>query len=259
MTPDPYQGNSGGPGDVNNPQSWNRYAYAIGDPVNGNDPIGLFTEGTEDDGSGYDDSPWGSPFYYYASPMQTTSQAYETALFSFFAPQGAGKAAQSQGVTVSSALQILSATYGAADRLFSSNCAGLFLSPANNTFANRQALAQQLESLDANGTIRQISSAASNQPPTVPAFTTGPGGLIYIVSGGAFFTGTINGNSLGGPFAGLPVAAFDQLILLHELLHWTGVAGPDNKNQTNTLANGDKVKGSQGISKEVLKDCFGNN
>ena len=37
MTPDPYQA-SGGPSD---PQSWNTYAYALGDPVNGNDPEGL--------------------------------------------------------------------------------------------------------------------------------------------------------------------------------------------------------------------------
>jgi RHS repeat-associated protein len=41
MTPDPYQGTSGGPGDPNNPQSWNRYAYVTGDPVNSFDPQGL--------------------------------------------------------------------------------------------------------------------------------------------------------------------------------------------------------------------------
>jgi len=41
MTPDPYQGTSGGPGDTNNPQSWNRYAYVLGDPMNWFDPEGL--------------------------------------------------------------------------------------------------------------------------------------------------------------------------------------------------------------------------
>jgi RHS repeat-associated protein len=40
MTPDQYQGTSGGPGDTNNPQSWNHYAYALGDPANRNDPTG---------------------------------------------------------------------------------------------------------------------------------------------------------------------------------------------------------------------------
>ena len=40
MTPDPHQGNSGGTGDPNNPQNWNRYAYTAGDPVNRVDPGG---------------------------------------------------------------------------------------------------------------------------------------------------------------------------------------------------------------------------
>ena len=44
MTRDPYRGNSGGAGDVGNPQSWNRYAYVLGDPVNYYDPNGLFAE-----------------------------------------------------------------------------------------------------------------------------------------------------------------------------------------------------------------------
>jgi RHS repeat-associated protein len=41
MTPDPYKGNSGGPGDPRDPLSWNRYAYTRGDPVNRYDPAGL--------------------------------------------------------------------------------------------------------------------------------------------------------------------------------------------------------------------------
>jgi RHS repeat-associated protein len=40
MTPDPYMGNSGGPGDPNYPLSWNRYAYTAADPVNATDPQG---------------------------------------------------------------------------------------------------------------------------------------------------------------------------------------------------------------------------
>ena len=45
MTPDPYKGNGGGPGDANNPQSWNHYAYVEGDPVNNFDPTGEVTVG----------------------------------------------------------------------------------------------------------------------------------------------------------------------------------------------------------------------
>ena len=37
MTVDPY----GGSAVAGNPQSWNRYGYGLGDPVNGNDPTGL--------------------------------------------------------------------------------------------------------------------------------------------------------------------------------------------------------------------------
>ena len=48
MTPDPY----GGSAKSNNPQSWNRYAYVIGDPVNKNDVTGL---GDDDDGPDPDD------------------------------------------------------------------------------------------------------------------------------------------------------------------------------------------------------------
>jgi RHS repeat-associated protein len=39
LTPDPYKGSA----DPWNPQSWNRYGYALGDPVGRNDPWGLCT------------------------------------------------------------------------------------------------------------------------------------------------------------------------------------------------------------------------
>ncbi len=40
MTADPYLANGGGPGNPTDPQSWNRYAYTRGDPVNRFDPWG---------------------------------------------------------------------------------------------------------------------------------------------------------------------------------------------------------------------------
>ncbi len=42
MTPDPYRANTGGPRNIADPGSWNRYAYVQGDPVNYMDASGLF-------------------------------------------------------------------------------------------------------------------------------------------------------------------------------------------------------------------------
>jgi RHS repeat-associated protein len=42
LSPDPYRGNTDGPGDPANPQSWNRYAYVQNDPVNASDPTGQY-------------------------------------------------------------------------------------------------------------------------------------------------------------------------------------------------------------------------
>jgi RHS repeat-associated protein len=59
MSSDQYLANSGGPGDVAQPSSWNRYAYTLGDSVNQIDPTGLLT--LVINGS-FDDSPeWMDP------------------------------------------------------------------------------------------------------------------------------------------------------------------------------------------------------
>jgi RHS repeat-associated protein len=54
MTPDPYQANGGGPGNPQDPQSWNKYSYTRGDPVNRYDPEGtcdITTFSTAPDGT----------------------------------------------------------------------------------------------------------------------------------------------------------------------------------------------------------------
>ena len=40
ITADRYKASSKGSGDASNPQSWNRYAYVLNDPVNHGDPTG---------------------------------------------------------------------------------------------------------------------------------------------------------------------------------------------------------------------------
>ena len=61
MSPDPYMANSGGAGDVSDPQSWNRYAYTRGDPVNRFDPWGLDDCAPGDFGSACDGFIPGDP------------------------------------------------------------------------------------------------------------------------------------------------------------------------------------------------------
>jgi hypothetical protein len=48
LTADPYMSNSGGSGNPRDPQSWNRYAYTRGDPVNRFDPAGMQDCGTSE-------------------------------------------------------------------------------------------------------------------------------------------------------------------------------------------------------------------
>ena len=42
LSPDPYMATAISPNDSRDPQSWNRYSYAGGDPANQNDPTGEF-------------------------------------------------------------------------------------------------------------------------------------------------------------------------------------------------------------------------
>jgi RHS repeat-associated protein len=49
-TPDPYMSNTGGAGDPSDPESWNRYTYTRGDPVNRQDQWGMQDSGCPPDG-----------------------------------------------------------------------------------------------------------------------------------------------------------------------------------------------------------------
>lgn len=48
LTPDPYKATTKSTNNPEEPQSWNRYAYVLGDAVNGRDPRGLMVLGPED-------------------------------------------------------------------------------------------------------------------------------------------------------------------------------------------------------------------
>jgi RHS repeat-associated protein len=59
-SPDPYQASASGSSNPRRPQSWNRYSYVLGDPINFYDPQGLFALQS---GNGTDDCPPGMVFY----------------------------------------------------------------------------------------------------------------------------------------------------------------------------------------------------
>lgn len=56
LTPDRFQGQAKGASDPSTPGSWNKYEYALSDPVNNNDPQGMYLPECPVDGS-----CWGPP------------------------------------------------------------------------------------------------------------------------------------------------------------------------------------------------------
>jgi len=76
LTPDPYVA-SGGPAD---PQSWNRYAYVQGDPVNFNDPAGLFLALPQPSPEDPVCRLWGA-FYVVSAPWALGSFAYQRSMY----------------------------------------------------------------------------------------------------------------------------------------------------------------------------------
>jgi hypothetical protein len=79
---------------------------------------------------------------------------------------------------------------------------------------------------------------------------------VWIIEGGAFFSGTDNGTTLGGAFSGLSVSGIQQVILIHEFFRVLGLVGPDRDGQKYTLANGATVEGSAGLSRAIRDNCF---
>jgi hypothetical protein len=255
MTPDPYMA-SGGPSD---PQSWNRYAYTRGDPVNRLDPRGLGDESTctltssdfcitDTEGSGGDgdgDGSWGTQF----------GGAGGFLMYSPFAPQQ-GENLPPKGLLANQRALLGDVTAEVSDIVADPDCAKLFLGTGFDTPSNRSALANNVAGLADNGTIRVSTTLPPNTTATTAAWTTAnylESGLIYVDQGGSFFTGNFNNNSA---FAGLTTNQGQELIIIHELLHYFGIVGPDTGNQSYTLPDGEVVTGSQGVSNAVRKDCF---
>ncbi len=236
LTADPYRALSTGAANPGNPGSWNRYAYVGGDPINAHDPMGLDACPSDDPCSKSDD------------PIITGGDFYG----------GSGSSASGGPGPVGEAHSnaVFYAIGQAEERLFKPDCAGLFLAPDSNNLDSRRALSDKLQSLEDDNLIRIYGGTAPGKP-NVAADTTDTFGLIRIFDGGPFFSGkTSTGQPLGGAFQGMSLSTFQQLTIIHEFMHWMGIVGPDDANQSYTLPNGDKVTGTDGISAEIRKKCF---
>lgn len=231
MSPDP-----GGvaTADPSNPQSWNRYAYVNGDPVNSRDRHGLFVLAAE---AGDDD-------YCSENPMWCVlvgGPGYGVNSGNNLDGGGGGGDSTADGLAVLRSAFLAPAVSGAETLLQNADCASLFdTSSMDSTFGTTNP-AIILQNAYADGQVN-LYPFGDNVNPGVMAQTTETNGRIQIAANRGFVTGILaNGSSLTSvpEFQGLSLSQIDEVILIHELLHFTGTAGSDNEGQSITLGNGD--------------------
>ena len=271
LTPDPYKGSA----DPYNPQSWNRYAYGLNDPVLNGDPTGL--DGSSGTSTG---SASGTTIYYTGAvftsdvvgslTVGTAGSTTEDILGAdaFFSPGDAyaisgtamivGRHAAGLGAILVlprvptgnnyTQAQIRALTAGLNDALFHTDqvrCGSLFASGDDDPSL---AAANALE-----GTTYRL--LAFPQGPGVGAQTLDATDVM-LNTAGAFFNAGSNANgtvtvqmpSAAGAQASFTFANIQVLqgfILLHELGHQLGIFGPD----LNAASNGAN-------SQAVLEHCF---
>ena len=254
MTPDPYKA-SGGPGD---PQSWNKYAYTRGDPVNRLDPGGtcdqdanysvtvcsggldpLTYNALEDlstSGGGFLDNWWSSQI----DAALAAAQPPAAHVYPLFAPGTTQNQEQALDAGINSAWAHL---------LSNPQCASFLTGNPGGSIA--QAWGQLAGVIDsttysfaplAAGTAAQTNMEGGNQ--------------VTISTSGIFFQQPTLGNAV---FVGLPnaqgvttltgfnsIATLDALVLLHELGHETGVLPAEG--------NDEALNGQN--SAAILSNCF---
>ncbi len=252
MTPDPYTNS----GRLNDPQSWNRYAYTRGDPVNRADPHG--TDDCEPDTCLWN---WGDPF---DGLWNTSGPSYGYACaFGFISGcnpyqggsgGGGGVVATSNGsaptsVTNAQPLQT-PVLAGLASALANTDCgkwfqAGLATSPVRTP-------GQSLTSFLTN-TLPTVTGSANFVGGNANAFEGGiasaPGYAILVNNNGAFYWKLPQGYTIGpsvnyvsqfGAINGGSQEA-QAFILLHEIAHLFQMFLPDANSTANQANNNDSL------------------
>ena len=257
MTPDPYQA-SGGPGD---PQSWNRYAYTRGDPVNRFDPAGTCDLGISFWG---DDTPYTDCDASLGPDFNPAAYAQCMATPGCYTPlPGGGNPSAAVHLTPLIAPTTQNQQQ-ALDAGIDSAWAHIISNPGCAAFLTGNSALYNVQLLQLAGTLDNTTytfAALTGQDSNAAATTNEIGGnqvTINTSSSGAFFTSpngngsvTVFGpNSQGQttPFTFNGLVTLDAAILLHELGHETGVLGPDGAAAQNGLNQA-----------QVLSNCFTKN
>jgi hypothetical protein len=252
MTPDPYQA-SGGP---SNPQSWNRYAYTSGDPVNFHDPAGLMEEAIcdedgnecgDDDGGSLPNQGWGCDSVYVMTAIDGVpmpSPCYFVPVF-FAPPQTAATCLNGMGKA--GTLYVCLHQSGSDWKNLGGDLKSLEKALANDPNCDKL--------LTSGGTsMSQINNVLSN-----PAMYYTLASSILTANNQYPFATT--NDLIGGPAMVFLSSLFQagastyeaDLTILHEMAHYTGVFGAEN-----VPGNPSSATNDQTITKDCSKTLLGN-
>ena len=255
MTPDPYMA-SGGPGD---PQSWNRYAYTRGDPINRYDPAG-----TDDSTPTFTDTVWSYADDYwdysgfqqqmYAMFCVSDPACYAAAMANAGVGEGGGSPAAAH-ITVQTASGTTQDQKQALDNGIDSAWAHILSNPQCASFLTGNKGGSIVDAwAQLATTLSNTTYTFSNSLPFNTAAQTTEGGNQVTINSSAFMSGgsglytatTTNSQGQVTNYLFTNSATVDALTLLHELGHETGVLPADVTDASQNAAN----------TADIVKNCF---